>query len=98
MCSAGVTMVAALWLRELTQLAVLDAVVGAVYLVSGIGLFGHSRFSLILGIVIPLGVSGAFYASHDLVLTIDNLRYATDGVIAGLCVVVLWMVRHEESR
>ncbi len=98
MCSAGAAMVASLWLRELTQLAVLDALIGAVYLIAGIGLFGHSRFSLFLGIAIPLGISGAFYANTVEVLAIDQLRYTTDAVIALLSAVVLWIVRHQESH
>lgn len=91
-------MVASLWLRELTQLAVLDALIGAVYLIAGIGLYGYSRFSLFLGIAIPLGISSAFYTNTDEVLAIDQLRYTTDAVIALLSAVVLWMVRHQESH
>lgn len=98
MCSAGVTMVASLWLRDLTQLAVLDALIGAVYLIAGIGLFGHSRFSLFLGIAIPVGISSSFYVNAGGVQAIDQLRYTADGVIALLCAVVLWMVRHQETR
>ena len=91
-------MVASLWLRDLTQLAVLDALIGAVYLIAGIGLFGHSRFSLFLGIAIPIGISSAFYHYTAEVQAIDQLRYTADGVIALLSAIVLWMVRHQESR
>lgn len=98
MCAAGAVMVAALWLRELNQLAVLDALVGAVYLIAGIGLFGYSRFSVFLGVVIPLGVSGTYFVHSAEVLAMDQLRYATDGVIAAFSAIVLWMVRNQETR
>lgn len=98
MACAGVAQVAALWLRELTQAAVLDALLGAVYLIAAIGLFGHSRFSLFMGVVIPLGVSGAIYLNLDALEAIHNLRFATDGVIVLLCITVLLLVWHHPER
>jgi hypothetical protein len=50
---AGAALITALWLRELTETAVLDAVLGAIYLVIGIGLFGQSRFTLFVALVVP---------------------------------------------
>ena len=55
--ASGAALVAALWLRPLTAEAVLDVLLGAVYLILGIGLLGRSRFSLVLGIVIPGAVA-----------------------------------------
>ncbi len=54
MCLSGLGQIAALWLRELTLTALADGLLGTVYLVIGIGLFGHSRFSLFMAIVIPV--------------------------------------------
>ena len=53
MCLSGLGQIAALWLRELTGTALVDGLLGTVYVVIGIGLFGHSRFSLFMAIVIP---------------------------------------------
>ena len=50
---AGTAHITALWFRELTEVAVLDAVLGAIYLVIGIGLFGRSRFTLFVALVVP---------------------------------------------
>ena len=40
MCLSGLGQIAALWLRELTGTALVDGLLGTVYLVIGIGLFG----------------------------------------------------------
>lgn len=50
---AGTALITALWFRELTETAVLDAVLGAIYLIIGIGLFGRSRFTLFTAVVVP---------------------------------------------
>lgn len=50
---AGAAQITALWFRELTGMAVLDAVLGAIYLLIGIGLFGRSRFTLFVALVVP---------------------------------------------
>ena len=50
---AGAALITALWFRELTETAVIDAVLGAVYLIIGIGLFGRSRFTLFVALVVP---------------------------------------------
>jgi hypothetical protein len=50
---AGAALITALWFRELTETAVIDAVLGAIYLIIGIGLFGRSRFTLFVALVVP---------------------------------------------
>ena len=95
---AGIAQVAALWLRELTGVAVVDAVLGAVYLIAAIGLFGHSRFSVYLGIAIPLGVSAMLSAGTEVPEAIDDLRLATNLVIALLSLSVLWLVWHHPEH
>jgi hypothetical protein len=50
---AGAARITALWFRELTEVAVLDAVLGAIYLIIGIGLFGRSRFTLFVALLVP---------------------------------------------
>ncbi len=44
-CS-GAIRVASLWFRPLDGEAVLTLLIGAIYLIAGIGLFGQSRFAL----------------------------------------------------
>jgi hypothetical protein len=50
---SGISQVAALWFRELTGAAVIDAMMGVVYIIIGIGLQGQSRFTLFLAIAVP---------------------------------------------
>ena len=98
MGSAGIALVASLWLRDLENAAVVDAVLGAVYLITAIGLSGHSRFSLYLGIAIPLAVSAVHYAPLDPPQAIDDLRPAADLVIALLSAAILWLVWHQPEH
>ena len=98
MMAAGTALVAALWLRDLDGPAVTDAVLGAVYLITAIGLFGHSRFSLYLGIAIPLAVGVSLYTGVERLEAIHELRLAVDAVIILLCIVVLWLVWHHPEH
>jgi hypothetical protein len=50
---SGVGQVAMLWFRELTGVALLDAMMGVVYIIIGIGLQGQSRFTLFVAIAVP---------------------------------------------
>jgi hypothetical protein len=94
MCLSGTAQISALWLRELTGTALVDGLWGTVYVIIGIGLYGHSRFSVFLGIVVPSA------AAATVIYTLPNpeqaytLRIAVDVVVALLCAVVLWESRH----
>jgi len=96
-CVSGLGQIAALWLRELTPASLADALLGTVYLVIGIGLFGHSRFSLFLGIIIPVTACGMLLYIRPQSDPVNNLRMAADVIIALLCANVLWQVRHHPS-
>lgn len=50
---SGIGQVAMLWFRDLTGAAVIEALVGVVYIIIGIGLQGQSRFTLFVAIAIP---------------------------------------------
>ena len=50
---SGVGQVALLWFRELTGAALIDAMMGVVYIIIGIGLQGQSRFTLFMAIGVP---------------------------------------------
>ncbi len=97
MCLSGVAQIAALWLRELTGTALVDGLLGTVYLITGIGLFGLSRFSLFVAIVIPAVASGVLLYTAPLPGQVYLLRIAVDAAIVLLSTIVLWQVRHHPS-
>lgn len=99
--AAGSGLVAALWFRELTAVAVVDALLGAVYLVIAIGVFGQSRFSLFLAGLVPALVAvvvfSALESQGDLTIAAANrltqLRIAIDITIAASASIALWRAR-----
>ncbi|MFK7976751.1 MAG: hypothetical protein AB8C02_11475 [Halioglobus sp.] len=94
---AGTTLIATLWMRELTELAVIDAVVGGVYLIIGIGLYGKSRFSLFLGIVVPAVSIGIIWSTLQPIDPVYRLRLTVDASIAVFSLFALWRVRNMPS-
>lgn len=96
--ASGTGQVAALWFTELNQQSVLQALLGSAYLMLGIGLLGKSRFSLVLGITVPL----AAFTARLLQATTEpwplQLKLASDALIVVLCMRVLWSVRHQASH
>jgi hypothetical protein len=97
MCLSGLGQIAALWLRELTGTALADGLLGTVYVVIAIGLFGHSRFSLFMAIVIPAAASAVLLYTMHQPEQVQTLRIAVDTVIVLLSAIVLWQVRHHPS-
>ncbi|MCB1687214.1 MAG: hypothetical protein KDI33_01935 [Halioglobus sp.] len=97
MCLSGAAQFAALWLRELTGSALLDGLWGTVYVIIGIGLFGHSRFSVVMGILVPSTGAGILAYTLTQPEQAYTLRIAVDVVIVVLCAVVLWESRHHPS-
>ena len=94
MCLSGIAQIAALWLRELTGAALADGLWGTVYLLIGIGLFGQSRLSLFLAIVIPATATAVLLYTVFQPTQIYALRIAIDVVVILLCAIVLWETRH----
>ena len=97
MCLSGLGQIAALWLRELSGPALTDGLLGTVYLVIGIGLYGRSRFSLFMAIVIPAVASSLLLYTGPLAGQHDMLRIAVDAAVTLLSTIVLWQVRHHPS-
>ena len=94
---SGTGLIAALWLRDLTGAALTDALLGAVYLIIGIGLFGQSRFTLFMAIVVPAIAAGLlFYAFPD-PGQVHTARLAIDAVVVLCSTIVLWDVRNNPS-
>ena len=95
-CS-GAAHIAALWHRELTETALFDALIGAVYLIIGLGLFGLSRFTLFMGIVVPAASAAYLHSDFPDGSAIYSARLAVDAVVVFCCAVVLWQVRKHPS-
>lgn len=96
--TSGTALIAALWLRELGEAAVLDALLGATYLIIGIGLFGQSRFSLFMAALIPGAMALLVLRTTQAEQPIDQLRVTADAIVALICAWLLWRARHEPSR
>lgn len=97
MCVSGIGQVASLWLRELTDMAMADALAGFVYIIIGIGLFGKSRLSLSLGIVVPAAaIAMIAYAGLQPAQTYRLLN-AINALVILFCCIELWRVRHNIS-
>jgi hypothetical protein len=98
MCLSGLGQIAALWLRQLTGSALVDGLLGTVYLLTGIGLFGRSRFSLFMAVVIPVVATGVLLYAAVPPAQLHTLRIAVDAAVALLSIIVLWQVRHHPSE
>lgn len=94
---SGLAQLGSLWLRELDGRSITDGVLGGVYLILALGLFGRSRFSLFMGILIPTVTATTLLFFYPASIEWQLQRYATDAVIALLCLLVLWRVRNEPS-
>ena len=98
MCLSGILQIAALWLRELTGAALVDGLWGTVYLVIGLGLFGQSRFSVFMAILMPSAATGALFYTLGQPQQMYNLRIAVDAIVVLLCAMVLWETRHHPTE
>ena len=96
-CVSGIGQIAALWLRELNGTALADGLLVAVYLIIGLGLFGQSRFSLFLGIIIPATAIGFILYVQPQPEQAYSLHIAIDSMVAFCSAVELWRVRHNTS-
>ena len=94
---SGLSQIATLWLRDLSGMAIANALLGAVYLLIAIGLFGQSRFSLFMAILIPATVSGSILLTAPHTENIYTLRMVADGVVVLFSSLELWRVRHNQS-
>lgn len=88
---SGVGQVAMLWFRPLTGEAVIDAVIGIVYIIIGIGLQGQSRFTLFVAIAVPATVAGLIVNSEPLetMASLQRTRVALDAAVMLCAAIVL---------
>ncbi len=97
---SGTALVGALWFRDLTGEALLDALIGSIYLFIGIGLYGRSRFTLFLAIAVAVAHLAFLASTTGLAGTADplqQLRSLADLVVILCSGWVLWQVRHDPS-
>jgi hypothetical protein len=94
-CIAGSAQIASLWMRPLSEAAVMDAVLGATYLILAIGLFGQSRFSLFMTALVPGGMAIAIATSSSELMDIERLRLSADSLVALGSVLLLWRARND---
>jgi hypothetical protein len=91
---SGISHVAQLWFRETDATALFTALVGMVYLVLALGLSGQSRFALwATGVTLVTdGVNSVLWspkAANPLIMW----HIAIDGIVAVLCVYILYRTR-----
>lgn len=94
---SGLWQIAGLWMGPLNEPALLTALSGAAYLLIGLGLFGQSRFTLFMAILLPatmLWLTRAGATDHSITTT---LRAMVDVLVIVFSARVLWAVRREPS-
>jgi hypothetical protein len=92
---SGTGQVALLWFRELSGAGVLGALLGISYIIIGIGLFGQSRFTLFVAIVVPT-VAAALILDTTPLTELNQLqtaRVVVDAIVPLCAVTVLLRVR-----
>lgn len=88
--ASGAALIASLWLRPLGEDALLDAALGATYLILGIGLWGRSRFSLWLGVALPAAALTVALFAPGKAPALPQWRLAADGIVILCCLLALW--------
>ena len=94
---SGAGRVASLWFRELNQQAVAALLLGTVYLIIGIGLFGQSRFTLFVAIGVCSLVALYTLRSIAVLEPLQQVGLATDLITIVLSTTVLWHIRSRPS-
>jgi hypothetical protein len=95
----GCSHIAELWFTELSRETLLLALLGAIYLFIGIGLFGRSRFTLFLAMALPAaGIALALQLDPiESMSAVVLLRITTSLMVIVLSTNVLWSVRNNPS-
>jgi hypothetical protein len=95
----GFSHIAELWFTELSRETLLLALLGAVYLFIGIGLFGMSRFTLFMAMALPAaGIALALQLDPiESMSALVLLRITTSLMVIALSTNVLWSVRNNPS-
>ena len=88
---SGLGQVAMLWFRELTGTALVDALIGVVYIIIGIGLQGQSRFTLFLAIGVPAAAAAMLINATPAgaLVSLQLVRLAVDLIVILFSAMVL---------
>jgi hypothetical protein len=96
---SGISHIAELWFRDINSAALAGAMFGALYLIIGIGLYGQSRFSLFMAIIVP--ATGLWLALQKNTIGAMPPLALIQTCIAGAVIVgssaVLYAVRNNAS-
>ena len=94
---SGAGRVAWLWFREFNAQAVAGLLLGAVYLIIGLGLFGQSRFTLFVAIAVCSLVALYTLRSIAVLEPLQQAGLAIDLITIVLSAIVLWHIRNRPS-
>ena len=75
----------------------MDALLGSVYLIIGLGLYGISRFTLFMAIIVPVTTSAYMLRAFPYGGPAYDARLAIDAVVVFASLVTLWQVRNNPS-
>jgi hypothetical protein len=96
---SGISHIAALWFRDISGPALAAALFGGLYLIIGLGLYGQSRFALLMAIAGPF--AGAWLAlsnTHIVEFSLLGLvQLNIAGIVIIICAVVLFAARNTPS-
>lgn len=97
--TSGLWQITGLWRYRLSEDTLLAALTGSIYLLMAIGLFGRSRFTLFLAIVVcgTFTLLGLGQAALWTWPPLSLLRIGSDLLVTVLCARVLWAMRHDAS-
>jgi hypothetical protein len=99
MCLSGLVHIGSLWFRDISGTTLIAALFGGAYLLIGIGLYGVSRFTLSLAVLVP-GIGTWLALRHIAPGNMSSLAIAqilTNIVVIVLCAAVLYRVRGNPS-
>ncbi len=94
---SGLGQCLSLWFLPTDPALLLTAALGTLYLLLGLGLFGTSRFSLVLAIVL-LPTRSLLHLYPLDIEAWEMLRVACDIAVAALCLPALWVAIRPDSR
>lgn len=91
----GISHVAQLWLQETDGATLFTALLGMVYLVLALGLSGQSRFALWATSVTAITdiAANGLLMSPDPQDPLVMWHFAIDGIVAALCIYILYNTR-----
>jgi len=99
MTLSGMSHIAELWIHDIELPVIVSALFGAIYLFIGIGLYGQSRFTLFMAIVIP-GIGAALALSTYELSSFSTLglsQLGADVIVILFSAIVLFSVRKNPS-